>query len=378
MNKLFILFFAASWSLLSQGQTVKQADSLVRYGKYSKAIALYQTVNTHNENAIKIARAYYAIGNYDQSLNYYKEAIKAFPKNQLYKLDYGKLLYRVKKYKEASEIFHQLIDMDYKNPNYHYEAGLALEKLNDSTAQNRFYSAFELDSTHQKAIFRMARFHVAKRHYKTANKYIDIGLESYANNTDLISLKAQNYYWNEDYEKAVKWFEKLIDLNESTPFIHNKLAYAYYKILKYHKALEHTLIALELEPSNTDNIYFLARLYSETDDFENAEKYLLEYLKISDPSRDEEYQKLGYIYNRQKKHDMAIKAYQKAVDENPESDSAFFFLVLTKGQYYEDIETRIALYESFLEKFPNSYFKEMAKKRISELKEEKFLKEDKK
>jgi len=51
--------------------------------------------------------------------------------------------------------------------------------------------------------------------------------------------------------------------------------------------------------------------------------------------------------------------------------------VYTKDKYYEDIDTRIKLYENYLDKLSKSLFKSVADKRISELKEEQFLKQGK-
>lgn len=376
MKKYFIiLLLSVCFQAKAQTSVLKQADSLYAFGNYTKAINLYKSISEKDLVYHKIAKAYNSLGIYDEALHYYQEAISKNPNTHILKYEYAKLLSKTKKFKQASDMFYKLIDIDYKNPNFHYELGLVLEHLKDSTAQNRFYSAFQLDSTHQKAIFRMARFHVKKRHYKTANKYIDIGLKSYSNNKDLISLKAQNYYWKQDYGYAVKWFEKLIELNESSQFIHEKLCYSYSKIYEDEKAIKHGLKALEFDPKNANNLYILGQLYYVTEDFPNAEKYMMESIAIQDVPLDTEYGKLGFIFNRQSKHKEAIEAYQKAIEENPENESNHFFLVLTKDQYYKDIDTRIKLYENFKKKFPKNMFVKMADKRITELKEEKFLKE---
>ena len=132
----------------------------------------------------------------------------------------SKFLTKTKKYDEASTLFDQLIYTDYKNPNYHYEQGIVLEKLKDSTAINRYRSAYDLDQTHQKAIFKIAKYYLIKREHNLSHKYIDKGLESYANNIELISLKAQNYYYQHYYTKAIPWFKKLLELGEDSEFIH--------------------------------------------------------------------------------------------------------------------------------------------------------------
>lgn len=371
-----MLFLAICLKTQAQFSVLKQADSLYVNGNYTNAINLYKSLEYQEEAFDKIAKAYVALGNYDEALNYYKNSIEVNPDNPLLKYEYARLLSKTKKFDEASAMFYKLIDIDYRNPNYHYELGLVLEHLKDSTAQNRFYNTFQLDSTHQKAIFKIAKFHVKKRHYETANKFIDIGLKSYSNNKELISLKAQNYYWAKDYENATIWFEKLISINEYSQFIHEKLSYSYSKLYEDEKAIEHCKKALKFDPENANNLFILGQLYQHIEDFPNAEKYILESLAIQDVPLDSEYERLGYIYNRQKKHKEALTAYQRAIEENPESENAHFFLAMTKDKYYKDIDTKIKAFENFKKKFPKSMFNRMADRRLKELKEEKFLKAD--
>ena len=366
----------ASLQIGAQSSILNVADSLYINGNYTKSIEAYKKHPDSSQVFDKIAKAYQAIGNYELALGNYKKSIEAYPDNALLKYDYAKLLAKTKNYNAASVMFYKLIDIDYRNPNYHYELGVVLEHLKDSTAQNRFYSAFQLDSTHQKAIFRMVRKHVQKRRYKSANRFADIGLRSYKTNKDLISLKAQNYYNKKDYDNAVVWFEKLIALNESTQFIHERLSMSYAQIYEFEKAIDQGLQALEYDPKNVNNLFIQGELYERMNDFENAEKYMLQSLFLQDQALDKEYVKLGAVYNRQKKYKEGIEVYKRAVDENPENEGAQFFLIYTKDQYYKDIDTRIKLYETYKEKFPKSEYSVMANYRITRLKEERFTKKD--
>lgn len=293
---------------------------------------------------------------------------EAYPKNALIKFEYARLLAKTKKFNLAAKVFNDLIYIDYKNPNYHYELGLVLDKQKDSTAQNRFYTAFELDSTHQKAIYRLAKFHLKKGHHKLVEKYIEIGLSSYENNKELISLKAQNFFTRKKYEKATVWFKKLVSLNVSSVFIHEKLGVSYFEILDYENAIIHLLKALELNPNDSNNLYMLGKLYESKNDFINAEKYIWAALAIQDVSLDKEYIEFGKILNRQNKYKKALDAFKKAADENPKSDSPYFFIALTKDQYYKDIDSKIKSYEVFIDKFPKSSLLNYTKHRISELK----------
>ena len=374
----FLFLITIIFKTEAQSSVLKLADSLFLYGNYSKAIETYQDYNKPSEVYSKLANCYIAIGNYDEAIKNYEYSIEVNPKDALLKYEYAKLLAKTKKDKEASKIFNDLVYTDYKNPNYHYELGLVLERLGDSTAQNRFYNAFQLDSTHQKSIYRLAKYNLQKGNNSLANKYIDIGLSSYKNNKELINLKAQNFYVRKQYEKAVIWFEKLISLNESSEFIHEKLSRSYSEILEYEKAIIHCEEALTYNPENPTNLYILGQLYERIEDFSKAEKYISMSLKLQDYPLDDEYVNLGMVLNRQKKYKEALEVFSKAVKENPSSERAQFFLVFTKDQYYKDIETRIVLYEAFKKRFPESDFLSMVNYRIGDLKKEKFIKEGEK
>lgn len=363
-----------SWSVQAQDVLLKGADSLYAHGNYSQAIEVFKVCENQDAVYEKIAKAYVVLGNYDEALKNYDNALHAFPEDALIKYDYAKLLSRTKKLNDAAVLFNELVYLDYKNPNYHYELGLVLEKKGDSTAMNRFHSAYNLDPTHQKSIYKIARYFLATRNHDVSLRYINTGLESYANNVELISLKALNYYWKEDYKKATLWFEKLLDLGESSQFIHEKLSFCYAAQLLYEKAIVHALRAVDYDPKNATNLYVLGQLHEKIDDFPTAEKWITKALNIMDKPLNVEYTKLASVLNRQQKYRLAIEALQKAVRENPQDEAAQFILARTKDEYYADWDSKINVYEVFVQKFPRSVYISYVNGRLQELKDEKFMK----
>ena len=129
MKYLFQILVLVFFTNLHAQNSKAVADSLYLHGNYSKAIEAYKSYENKDEVYEKIAKAYIALGNYDEALINYENSLKMNPENALTLFDYGKLLAKVKKSKEALDVFYQLIDIDYKNPNYHYESGLVLQKL---------------------------------------------------------------------------------------------------------------------------------------------------------------------------------------------------------------------------------------------------------
>ncbi len=374
--RLLFIFLSVLWVLSAEAQTsvLNQADSLYRNGNYSKAIETYKAYDNQAEVYSHIAKSYVALGNFDSALSYYKQATEAAPKNGLVLYEYARLLSRTKKNKASIEVFNKLMTIDYRNPNYHYEMGLALERMKDSTALYRFRSAYELDQTHQKAIFKIAKHYLIKRKHDISHRYIDKGLESYENNVQLLSLKAQNYYYQEDYQNARAWFEKLIAMGESSEFIHTKLSAIYAEFSNYELAIAQRKLVLKYNPYSADAMFLIGSYYNQLKDYKNAETYIKQSLVLKDVPLDYEYQLLGTTFNRQGKYKEALQAFQKSLNENPENIGSEFYSISTKDKYYADIDVKIKMYEDFRDKYPDTFYYEFASRRITALKEEKFLK----
>lgn len=373
-----ILFFLISILFIyraeAQSSVLKQADSLYIHGNYSRAISVYTSISDQAEVNDKIAKSYAALGNYDLALQYYKLSIEANPNAALSLYEYAKLLAKTKKFDASIKAFNRLMNHDYRNPNYHYEMGLVLEKMKDSTAMNRFRSAYDLDQTHQKAIFKIAKHFLIKRRHELSHKYIDKGLESYPNNLKLMSLKAQNYFYEGDTKNARIWFQKLVDMGESSEFIHEKLSTLHAEYTDYKLAIEQRKLVLKYNPYNADALLLIGVYYERLHEFEEAETYIKKALQLKDVPLDYEYQRLGYNLNRQDKHNEAIEAFKKSIKENPGNIRSEFFLITTKDAFYEDIDAKIKLYEDFRTKHSESFYVRFANDRIKALKEEKFLK----
>lgn len=371
-----ILCLLVCMAMQAQNSVLEKADSLVALGNYSKAIELYQTHNNPVAVNDKMARAFEAIGNYSDAVKYYEFAVNNNPDDAFLKYQLGKLLSRLKKYNQAKIVFTELINSDNQNPNYHYELGALLEKTNDSLSIPTFQKVYHLDNNHQKAIFKLARHHLIKRAHDSVSFYVEQGLKTYPENVELISLKAQNFYWKEYYTHAVVWFEKLISLGESSEGIHEKLSFCYAQNSDYDLAIEQLKLALKYNPKHSENIFRLGKLYQRNADYPNAEKHMALALSMMDTPLDAEYTDLASVYNHQKKYDQGISALNLAIKENPDNEYAHFILVYTKEAYYADTESKIKAYEQFVSKFPKGRFKFLAERRISELKKEQFLNED--
>ena len=375
--KLYLWLFAVVFVLSVNAQDqIESADSFYANGNFSKAIETYKSLENLDAVYAKIAKAYMAIGNYGEALSHYEKAINANKEDLLLQYEYAKLLARTKKYEDANQLFLNLIEADSLNPNYYYELGIVLEKQRDSTALQQFMTTFGLDLTHQKAIFKIAKHHLIKQNFELAHRFIDKGLESYEDNVELISLKAQTFYYQKEYANAVVWFHKLLELGEKSEFIYEKLSLSYAQNSYYEEAIRYRKQALNYNPYDASAMYVIGTYYESLSDFDNAEKYIAQSLTLQDVSLSHEYQKLGTVLNRQKKYDEAIKAFQKSLKEDPLNFMSEFYILRTKDEYYADLDSKINMYQKYVENNEKSPFVGYAKGRLKELQEEKFLEED--
>lgn len=146
----------------------------------------------------------------------------------------------------------------------------------------------------------------------------------------------QVYWVRGEYEKANKYFGKVIDIRESvfginhpyTAVAYNNLATLYVEQGDYNKALDYFMKALTInervlgtENPETAKIYNnIATVYTKLGEYENALEFDRKVLAIGEhvlgtdhPSVATVYDNMATVYNRQSDYDKALEYYEKAL-----------------------------------------------------------------
>ncbi|MFV0540961.1 MAG: tetratricopeptide repeat protein [Aestuariibaculum sp.] len=374
MNRICIVFIVLIlFKTEAQPSVLLVADSLFAHGNYSKAITLYKADSLNLGTSKKIAQAFEYIGNYDEALRFYKKSSKENPDDLLVQYRYAKLLYNTKKYRLAKTELEALIAKDTLNPNYPYQLGLIKESIKDSSAIYDFKKTFRLDATHQKAIYRLGKYHLQKKQHDSVLYYADIGLLSYKNNTGLMSLKGQSYYMVRDFDLAIIWFEKLLDLGESSLFVYEMLGQSYSEYLNYPKAIYYYKEAIRIKPEKAVNLLRLATIYTKAKNYTEAVSCIQKAIAEQEYMLDKEYAQLGAVLKLQKKYKEAIEAFQNAVKENTENHLAHFYLLEAKMNNTDAIDEKIDLCEAFVKNYSQNDFVPFVEQILARLKKEKFM-----
>ncbi|MGO4913237.1 tetratricopeptide repeat protein [Leeuwenhoekiella sp. W20_SRS_FM14] len=396
---LFIFLLIASQAEAQEVSALAVADSLYAVGNYSAAIENYERIPSKEESVyLKLARAHQAKGTLDDALiNYVKAASST--DEVIAMNEYGKLLITKGKFKEADSVFTKLISVYKTNPEFYYQRGRASENMpsdikinaSDSTQERTttlfpylkdYQKAVALDSTHQKALSELATFYLKRKDFRMVEKLAFKALESYPTNVEIIGTLAQSYYYKGWNEETITWFEKLLELGQSTQFIHEKLGNAYFKDRMYEKSIEQYLEALDFSPEDWYLHSILNKLYNYTEDVDKAEMHGLAALEFKDlPLSDEQYT-LARTYELKKDWKNAMKYVNFSLKENPKNKNAEYTKVIVADNYYEDRRAVLKLYEDFIKKYSDSEYAKydpvlrLARERRDKLTREIFMADD--
>ena len=205
-------------------------------------------------------------------------------------------------------------------------------------------------------------------------RFVDYGLTQDSTSLELINLKALGHYNYQEYEKALPYFEKLINLNQHKVYIYERLGRCYNFMWEYEKAKRCYKKIFALEPGNAEAYFNLGVTHQKLKELDSALINYNEAITVQKVKFDKEYSAIAAVYREKNDVKNALENYKKAVAEDPESIFSHNQVVLLSDVYYKDPALKLKLYEGFLEKFKDhqlfELYKEMYSKRISDLKAE--------
>lgn len=376
----------------AQAPALAVGDSLYAVGDYSKAIVQYESIDFPSARVLlQIARAYKGKGVTTSALEFYNKSLDVDATQPIAQTEYGRLLLTRSKFLTADSVFSDLANRYPTNPEYFYQWGRALKgkkgkdtlKLSSSVLkekvslpQDAFAKAVQLDSTHQKAMFELAKYYLTQKEYRSVEQITFKAFESDPENIEMIGVLAQNYYYKGWWTEAIEWFNKLLDMGVDTLFVREKLGRAYYEKRDYELAIENYEEVLGYDEEDWGTHITLARLQNFNRDYDKAITYGILALKFKNLPLDDIYYTIGRTYEFKKDFEKAMRFYKYATREDPYNFDAVYGIAVVADNYYEDKEEVLKLYESFIANFTETknppYTARIAKERIAILRQEIF------
>ncbi len=374
---LIIVFFISeaeaqpSASTLEQTEVLRTGDSLYATGNYTEAINYYNSIHD-NSKYERLAKSYEALGNTPKALTNYELAIAHSPNKTTPRFRYGKLLQISGRYRQADSIFTQLSTEYPTNASFLYQRGLIRERLNDTTAIRFFSDALQIDPTHENARYKVARRAVEKRDFDKAQPIIEQGLKTDPNSIRFLTLAALSSYYSRNYHQALKHYEHLVSLNQSNEQLHENLGISYMRTNQFEEALEQfTILINTYDDKNPSWHYQVGKVFMSLKEYEKAIRHIELSIALQQVPLDTEFMTLATIYKRKGDNRQVFEMMKHAFSENPKDEMVAYQFAVAADNYFEDIETIIQYYETYLEQHGETgRFRELAKQRLSDLKKE--------
>jgi len=376
MRKILIVIILISYKAEAQSSALAVADSLYALGNYSKAISVYQKTP---KNSLKIAKCYEALGNLTKAVDFYKAALQENSKSTIIQYNYAKLLMRARKFESADTLIRKLIQQQPSNPNFVYQYGLLLEKVNDTTSNKQFARAVALDANHQEATYKLARYLTTKRQFAKAKPLLEKALTTNPESFRFLTLQALNYFYTEYYHDAITIYEKLQTLGPTNEQMLENLALCYRGTNRFPDAIEtYTILINTIDDKRSKWHLGLGQSYLALREYEKAKRHIEISMALKDLPLEPEYWSLYQMYSRQKKYKEQIDVLKLIIKENPRNERAHYFLAAATDNFFKNKEEAIPYYEKYLKTFgEKAVFANYAKQRISDIKTKAHFEKDK-
>lgn len=343
--------------------------------KYKEALDMYKKVltlenKTKDNNDLKITtifnnigNAYHRLGMYDKALEYYNYAVERYkiiygenhPSlatsydniGSVYSSieQYGKAITYLEKALEIRENIygknHPDVAYSYNNLGYLYEQLYknkeAIAYLEEALKIKLMYYGENHSST-ATTYNNLGDIYSNMKDYNNALKYyhkaLDIKIRIFDKNNIALAPPYNNigsvYYYNKNYKEAIYYFKKALDITiENTgenhinvaTFLEN-IASLYAKLKEYDKALDYFNKAKDIEVKlygEKNNLIALnniakSNVYVEKNDFENAEKCIVDAVEIFKQTYDGNYKNIIEGYYCLAEFYLNRKEYIKTID----------------------------------------------------------------
>ena len=322
MNRYFLammlmLVFAAN--ILAQGQTNTRAQA---YYHFSKARLLDDQ------------------GQANQAIDEYKKALELEPNNSLIYSEMAESYARNNKVREAAETANKAIQIDADNIEAHkLLSTIYLQIIGKANAQqppsvdtintaiHEFEEIVRIDPSERQSFLMLGRLYQIKGDRDKATDIYKTFLGIEPGSEEGVTALAKLHMDAGNYKEAVGLLEAFVKRSPESDGALQTLGEAYSELQEYGKAADAYKRAAELDPDDIEIKKAEAQALFLSDQIDAASALYQDLVK-AEPEDGIALLRLGQIYRRQMKYDLARQNLQKAAQAFPDSIETQFNLVL--------------------------------------------------
>lgn len=260
-----------------------------------------------------------ALENISKIISMYQSLLETAPENDRAAIEFGLFYSKIGLTEEADEFFKQIADKS---------------RTDQSIADNIVFLFFD------------------QKKFTDAIIVLTGMLKAAPDSSDLNYLAGAAFNQTEQWDKAIRHFQKV---GTESRFYENAVvhtAYIYQDQKKNQKAIDHLTEAIQKSPMRTEFYLYLGAFYEELETYDQAETILKAGLAVN-PNNTRLLFRLGVVYDKKNDKDASIAQMEKVVQLDPEDAHALNYLGYTYLELDRNFEQAEQLIRKALELMPD-------------------------
>lgn len=323
---------------------------------YQKAIKSYDSVLTLYPDNVQAnlykAQALSEMGDKTNSLNLYKKVLALDPANTAAKSEIINVMQAAMSPDEFIVYLSKNAGNDKNMQNILYDYAYKLHKDNKINDAIKAYKNFiALNQSNADAYVNLAICYASINSYENAQSVLDTAKKKFPTNSNILkTLKevsndqlaqimdnASKNYENKDYNKALSLY---LSVNPATEDSLLGAAASYQNLNDYNKAIEYYKKAFNINSKNAQIPYYIGYLYSEQQNWSEANKYLSQAVALNPDSeaknllsyvrQNQSVTELSYAVEQYEKKDFegALTKFNEIIKKESENANAYYYRAL--------------------------------------------------
>ena len=236
----------------------EKVQSLVPYYYFPTKKNLQKESLSIGKNAYQLLY----FGQYKESLNLAKLAVKVNPKNETLWLILSEAQIANKLFKKALTSLNKAQKINANNSEIYFaKSNIYLKISQIKNAKTSLNKGLEINPNNYKAIFQLGNIYLMEKNYSAAIKFFDKSIEIKPDFWQAINNKGLAYFEENNINQSIKFFEKAISINNNAEPLLGLASCLRIKDIK--QALQLAKIALMEDPYYVDYNYRKEQLWGE-------------------------------------------------------------------------------------------------------------------
>ena len=202
------------------------------------------------------------------------------------------------------------------------EASGHYRKNDFKTAEVFCYKILSIDRNHFDSISLLANIFAVNRNFDKAKEFLEKAIKIQPENTTILNNLGTAYRELGDTEKAMTFYQKVLGINSNHTNANYNLGLIFYRLKELKRAKEYLEKTVKIQPNYAFAHFSLGNLQKELKKLKQAKESYLKAIELR-PSFASAQNNLGLVFSNIGDPDSAVKCYKKALEIDPKHAGAY-------------------------------------------------------